>query len=54
MAVDHLIENTAERPYITRPANFEAPHAIGKLDGFRGHVVHGTNLWVNNVLVQRE
>jgi hypothetical protein len=49
VAVDHLIKNAAERPHIARPANFEAPHAIGKLDGFWGHVVHSTDLRVNKL-----
>jgi hypothetical protein len=44
MTVDHLIENASERPYIAWPADFEAPHAIGKLDRFWRHVVHGTDL----------
>ena len=52
VAVDHLIEYTAERPYITRPTNFETPHTIGKLDSFRGHIVHSTDLRVNKVIVQ--
>ena len=44
VTVDHLIENASERPYIAWPADFEAPHAIGKLDRFWRHVVHGTDL----------
>jgi hypothetical protein len=54
VTVDHLIKNAAERPHITRSADFEASHAIGKLDGFRGHVIHSTDLWINKVSVQRQ
>ena len=54
VTVDHLIKYTAERPYITRPADFEAPHAIGKFYGFGGHVVHSTDLWVDRNFVQQE
>ena len=50
VTVDHLVENTAERPYIAWSANFEAPHAVGKLDSFWRHVVDGTNLSVEKYL----
>lgn len=54
VTVYHLIEYTAERPHITRPADFEAPHPIGKFYGFGGHVVHSTDLWLGRNLVQQE
>jgi hypothetical protein len=44
MAIDHLIKNAAQGPYVARSANFKASHAVGELDGFRGHIIHGTNL----------
>lgn len=44
MTVDHLIENTAQRPDIALPPHFEPAHAFGKLDGLWRHVVHCADL----------
>ena len=52
VAVGHLIEYTAERPRIARPASFKVSRAIGELDSFQGHVVKSTDLRVNKVTVQ--
>jgi hypothetical protein len=50
MTIDRLVENTAEQPYITWSADFEAPHAIWKLDSFSRHVVDGAELSVEKHL----
>jgi hypothetical protein len=44
LAIDHLVQDNAERPHIGRSSDFEATHAIRQFDGFGTHVVDRANL----------
>jgi hypothetical protein len=42
--VNHLVQDASQGPYVARTADFEAAHAVGKLDRLWAHIIHRTNL----------
>lgn len=43
-AIDHLVQDAAERPGIARAADLQVAHAVAELDGLGAHVVERSNL----------
>ena len=46
LAVDHLVQDTTERPDVALAADLEAARTLGELDGLGGHVVERADLMV--------